>query len=228
MGPGQDLLWSWLYMNEATVKFHQNDPKETLRLIRKSIVLKQKVLPPDHPDIAGSLNSEAEALASLGQLDEALRINERIHAIFIAAYGPASTDVAYVLNNRGEYLIALGRPGDALPVLRQSLSAWQGQIGPDHQFLGFPLTALGRALLALGRASEAVAPLERAVRLRAAREPDQQLVADSRFALAQALDASGGDRARAISLAAEARDVYARTAVDKQRAAVDAWLAAHR
>jgi tetratricopeptide (TPR) repeat protein len=224
-GPEQDLLRSWLYTNEATVKLHQHDAEGALPVIRRAVALKEKVLPPNHPDIATSLNSEAEALASLGRLDEALRLNERTRQIFAAAYGPASTEIAYTLSNRGEYLVALERPEEALAPLRQSLSVWQAQVGPEHQFLAFPLTATGRALVALGRPHEALPVLERAVRLRVAREPDQLLVADSRFALARALAASGTDLPRALSLARAARGAYDQAAAAKPRTAVDAWLA---
>jgi tRNA A-37 threonylcarbamoyl transferase component Bud32 len=230
LGAGNDLLWSWLYMNEGVVRLHETDFAGALELARRAAALKRKVLPPGHPDIANSMNSEAEALASLGHLDEALRINERILAIFSTAYGPAATEVAYTLSNRGEYLVGLGRAGEALAPLREALAAWQAQIGPDHQFLAFPLTATGRALLALRRAAEAVPPLERAVKLREAREPDQLLVAESRFALAQALAAAGnpaGDRTRAHTLAVAARDAYDRAGAAKQRATVEAWLAVY-
>jgi hypothetical protein len=79
-------------------------------------------------------------------------------------------------------------------------------------------------LVALGRASEAIAPLERALRMRKANEPDPSLVADTRFALARALWDSDSDRARTRKLSEEARKAYAKAKAGKEVAEVDAWL----
>jgi hypothetical protein len=88
---------------------------------------------------------------------------------------------------------------------------------------------LGLSLLELGQTAEAIAPLEDAVRLRAAEEPaDRAELGQSRFGLARALWATGGDHARARALAVAARadlaTVGPRAAADL--ASVDAWLAA--
>jgi hypothetical protein len=135
--------------------------------------------------------------------------------------------VAMSQSNHGEYLISLGRPAEAEPLIREALSHWEAQVGADHPFLAYPLTGLGRALVALGRPAEARPPLERALRLRDGHEPDPTLVAETRFALAQALWATGEHR-RAVELAKTARQAYAK-APTGERAGKDvaAWLAGH-
>jgi hypothetical protein len=225
-GAGQEILRSWLLHNEATTEHIQHHGQRALELIRQAVALKEKALPADSPDLATSLNTEANELALVDRNAEALRLNERAYDIFVRAYGPASLAAAFTLSNRGEYLIALGRPEEALAPLRRALVGWEAHVGSNHAYLGYPLTALGRALIALGRAREALPPLERALPLREAGEPDAPLVAETRFALARALSDADADRRRARALAEKARATYATAKDDKHTAEIDAWLAA--
>lgn len=79
-------------------------------------------------------------------------------------------------------------------------------------------------LLKLRRTREALARLERAVALLPVAKGNLQRGAKARFALADALWASGGDRARARSLALEASATARR---EKDAGKIDAWLLAH-
>jgi tetratricopeptide (TPR) repeat protein len=178
------LLEAWLVQNEGVLV--QSDPHELLTFTNRALSLKEKILPPDHPDIAMSLNALAETWHRLGRDDEALKLAERSMRIFVTAYGPSSPDVSMQLSNHAEYLLGLGRASEAVPEFRTAYENWERQIGANHQFLGYPLTGLGRALLALGRPDEAVAPLEHALRIREASEPDKALVKETREALARA------------------------------------------
>jgi tetratricopeptide (TPR) repeat protein len=213
LGDGQEILRSWLLTDEASMMLRRGDFPAGVALSERAIALKEKVLPPNHPDLANTLNLEAEGLSGQGRFEEALAINRRVYALYVGAYGPASTEAAFTLSNRGEYLIGLSRAGEALEPLERALAAWEGQVGPEHPYLGFPLTAMGRAWLALGKPANALPPLERSVRLRDAHEPDAALVAEARFVLARALWDAGEERRRA-------------TSHDKQVAEVDAWLQA--
>jgi hypothetical protein len=88
------------------------------------------------------------------------------------------------------------------------------------------LTGEGKALLALGSAGEALPLLERALLLRA-KDADPVDVAETRFALARALVATGGDLKRARGLAEAAAAAYAATGegYPRQRAEIASWLA---
>ena len=224
-GDGHDLLRAWLFVNEGLVESKQHHSQRALELVERAVALKERILPPDHPDLATSLNDEAEVLAQLDRAADALRLNARAYDIFVRALGAASEEAAFTLNNRGEYLIALGRPAEALETLRRALAVWEPQVGQSHPYLGYPLTGIGRATLALARPKDAVAPLERALRLRETGEADATLLAETRFALARALWDAGADHARSVALARQARDVYAPAGDVKDTAAVDGWLA---
>jgi hypothetical protein len=94
------------------------------------------------------------------------------------------------LGNRGEYMVGLRQAAEAVSILGKATACWERQVGPRHRFVAYPLTALGHALSDLGRASEAIAPLERALGIREAAEPDAALVAETRDALAKARHAA--------------------------------------
>jgi eukaryotic-like serine/threonine-protein kinase len=227
MGEGHDRLRSWILQGQAIVA-ESSDPETALGLTRKALEIKKRVLQPDDPDIAHSLHTEAEELHRTGDDVAALDVAREARRLYAEAYGPRSAYVANMDSNTGEYLVALGRPAESLPLFRDALSHWQAEIGADHPFLAFPLTGLGRALLALGRQAEARAPLERALRLREREALDPALLAETRFALAQAFWATGESR-RGVAMAAMARATYAQAAAggsaEKQ---VVAWLADHR
>jgi hypothetical protein len=224
MGEGHERLRSWILQSRAAIA-ESTDPEGALRLTRRALELKRKVLLPDDADVGHSMISEAEELHLLGKDAEAARVAEEARHIFKEAYGPNGALVAQEDSNIGEYLVALGRPAEALPRFREALLHWEAQVGANNPFLAYPLTGLGRALLALGRPSEARAPLERALALRNGREADPALLAETRFALAQALWASGEHR-RAVDLATTARQEYAKTSTGARDAdKVAAWLA---
>jgi tetratricopeptide (TPR) repeat protein len=228
LGPGHELLRAWQLQDESSVKLNEKDLGKALELIRASLALREKILPPDHPEMAIALRNMAEVLHQLGRDDEALTLAARAHDTLVRAYGPRSGDAAVSLSNQGEYLVDAGRPAEAEDILIEATRIWESQVGPTDYLLGYPLTALGRARLALGHAREAIAPLERARRLREAGELDGALIAETRLALARALWDGGGDRSRALDLAARARQAYAQLGTQpKQLAAADAWLAAH-
>ena len=88
------------------------------------------------------------------------------------------------------------------------------------------MTALGKTLLLEGRAREAAPVLERALRIREKSEPNAEMVAETRFALARARWELGQDRSGALTLAGTARDTYRKMPGEAKHAAeVDAWLA---
>jgi tetratricopeptide (TPR) repeat protein len=126
-----------------------------------------------------------------------------------------------------DVLLAMGDAAGALPLCDRAIEVQErvGLIGADRVYEWDALRCRGEALTALGRADEAVAPLERSLSLE--RRVFAWDLPRTKFALARALAAGHGDRARAKTLAEEARDGAAAAPVVKpDRAAVEQWLAA--
>jgi hypothetical protein len=85
-----------------------------------------------------------------------------------------------------------------------------------------------RVLLAMRRALDARPLLERAVTIYETKEADRGDKGTTRFALAQALWLTGGDRDRALDLARRAREDYAARGPlrAKELVRVEGWLGA--
>jgi tetratricopeptide (TPR) repeat protein len=132
------------------------------------------------------------------------------------------------LANGAEYLNARARWTEAQAMAEQSLAIWERELEPDHPNLAAPLTALGWSWARRGDRGRAVPSLERALRIREARDPDPAGLGETRFALAWALADGGPTKDRALALARQAREDYAKTGRKQDRVAeVDLWIAAH-
>ena len=226
LGPGHDRTAAWLYQDRADIRTRQGEYQAALADLQRALSLKQKVLSPDHPDIAISLLSIAAVQNELGDHSAALIAADQAVAIYENAYGKESPLVAHPLGDRGESYELLGRYAEAERDLRRTVDLSGQWVGPDHPWTAYPLTALGKTLILEHRLREATPVLERALRIREKSEPNAELVAETRFALARARWELGEDRAGALSLAQAARDTYRKMPEQAKHATeVDAWLA---
>jgi tetratricopeptide (TPR) repeat protein len=226
LGPGHDRTAAWLYQDRADLRIRQGDFTAALSDFEQALSLKQKALAPSHPDVAITLLSIASVQNELGNHLAGLEAADKAVEIYRNAYGGNSPQLAHPLGNRGESYELLGRYVEAEQDLRLAADLSEQWVGPDHPWTAYPLTALGKTLILEHRASEATSVLERALRVRERSEPNAELVAETRFALARARWELGQDRASALSLAEAARDAY-RTMPEqaKHAAEVDTWLA---
>lgn len=226
MGLGHERTRGWILTGRAAIAIRLHEFGSALSLARDAVRLKEKTLGPDHPDVGNSLIDLDVALVGSGQPAEALIVNDRAMRIHRQAYGDDSSYVAVSLSNRGEALYALGRYRDAQAAFESAIARWTAVFGPEHRYLGYPLTGLGRTRLASDDPRGAVAALVRASAIRLRHEPNAWLVCDTRFALAQALWASGDHaRARAEAVAARA-GLPALPQAAHDREEIDRWLAA--
>jgi tetratricopeptide (TPR) repeat protein len=239
--------------------------EEALRSVRRSLAIREKTLPPDHPDfgnayntlgniessrnrqpeaaaaferaieierkqygpkhwlVAGALMGLATAHQAQGHLDLALRYDREALDIF-QSRNPEDPNIGKVLVNVGEVLRLQGKPAEALESYRKALAIFEKTLGADNPNLAFPLSGIAQVLPKLGRAAEAIAPAERAVALFGNGQGDPLYLNESRLFLAAALWDGGGDRARAVQLARQARaGLQAAGATDDQHEA-EAWL----
>ncbi|HVT99557.1 MAG TPA: serine/threonine-protein kinase [Acidobacteriaceae bacterium] len=226
MGPGHERTRGWILTERAAIASRLHDFSSAVSFSREAVRLKEKVLGSDSPDVGNSLMNLDLGLVGLGEPAEALFVNDRELRIYRQAFGDDSSYVAACLSNRGEALYALGRYEDARVAFERAISTWTTVFGPEHRYLGYALTGLGRTRLATKDPHGAVAALTRALAIRLPHEPNAWLVSDTRFALAQALWASGASaRARAEAAAARAGlPTLPQAAPDRDE--IGRWLAA--
>ena len=93
----------------------------------------------------------------------------------------------------------------------------------------YPLLALGASHVGLGQYREALPSLERAARIREAKEKSPSRNGEVHFALGRALWGSGQDWARALAMVERARDEFranpATPATQRELADIELWLA---
>jgi tetratricopeptide (TPR) repeat protein/tRNA A-37 threonylcarbamoyl transferase component Bud32 len=209
----------------------ENRLEEALAIFRDTLAAHEEAVGPEHPDTVLVRNNVGSLLVLLRRPAEALPVLERTLRAWQRIHGEKHPLTANALINLAEADAGLGRWDEAVKLNERALAVLVPMVGADGQSLWEPLTNLGVDALGRNRPQEALAPLERALKVLAHSSPLEN--APTRFTLAQALWAAGGDRARARRLAGEARDAYREAAkrfegVNGERAAeIDAWLAGH-
>jgi tetratricopeptide (TPR) repeat protein len=125
--------------------------------------LHEKLLGPEHPNTAASLNNLAGLLQRQGALDEARPLHERAFAIREKQLGPEHPDTAISLNNLAGLLQAQGALDEARPLFERALAIREKQRGPEHPDTAISLNNLAGVLRAQGAITEARSLHERAL-----------------------------------------------------------------
>jgi len=179
-------------------------------LLRRAVEIREKVLGPDHPDVARGLNNLGTVYEAMGRYDDAWKYYQRALALKERVMGPRHPSVASGLNNLGVVLTRRHRLDEAEQTLERSLAIWQEALGPDHADVANALTNLGAVHEAKGDPTGARDLYQRALAIRErALGPDHPHVALTLTGLTRALVALGeasaavdtGERALRIRLA---------------------------
>ncbi|CAM9587498.1 unnamed protein product, partial [Ectocarpus fasciculatus] len=106
-----------------------------LPLYERSQGIQEKVLGPENPDVATSLNNQAGLLSdfsAIGKYQQADPLYLGAVTIWEAALGPDHPQVATGLNNRALLLEAQGKYVHAEPLYERSLAIREKALGPEH------------------------------------------------------------------------------------------------
>jgi serine/threonine-protein kinase len=209
------------------VLFRLGSYDQALAMLKRSVALHEKTLGPNHPELATSLSNLASSLLLAGRPSEARQLFDRALAIHQKAFPADHPKIGEALVNLAAVSLVEARFAEAARLDERALSIFEKALGPEHMFVAYALTGLARANLGLGRGGEARALAERALKLREAASTPAYDLADTRFALARALWASGGDRSRARDLALVARSGYLQSGASTWKtelAEIDDWL----
>ncbi len=176
-----------VYRQRALAAYAQARP-----LFERALAIDEKVLGPDHPDTAGSLNNLGYLLRAQGDLAGARPYYERALAIREKALGPDHPDTANSLNNLGYLLQAQGDFAGARLHYERALAIYEKALGPDHPDTARSLNNLGGLLKAEGDFAGARLHYERALAIREkALGPDHPDTANSLNNLGGLLKAEG-------------------------------------
>jgi tetratricopeptide (TPR) repeat protein len=129
---GDPLALARLLNNRALVLTSAGRYAEAEVDVRRALDLRERLLPPDHPDIATTRTNLGVVLDDLGRIDEALAIYDRVLAEREQALGPEHPRVAALLTNSSQLLAARGQPELALPRIRRAIAIYEAALGPHH------------------------------------------------------------------------------------------------
>ena len=116
------------------------------QLFRDALAIREKVLGPEHPDTAESLNYLALLLNAQGDFAGARPLVERGLAIHEKAFGPEHPETANNLNNLALLLQAQGDLAGARPLFERALAIREKTLGPEHPVTAMSLHALAALL----------------------------------------------------------------------------------
>ncbi|MFV9692032.1 MAG: tetratricopeptide repeat protein [Desulfobacteria bacterium] len=123
--------------------------------LRRSLMINEKALGRDHPDVAISLNNLALLYDAQGKYSEAEPSHKRSLAIREKVLGPDHPDVATSLNNLAGLYDAQGKYSEAEPLYKRSLAIREKALGPDHPDVATSLNNLALLYDVQGKYSEA-------------------------------------------------------------------------
>ena len=149
-------------------------------------MIREKILPPDHPDTTAALDDLAVALQTKGRYAEAEPLHRRALAIREKALGSDHPSVAHSLNNLVLLYYTQGRTAEAEPLLLRALAISEKALGPDHPLVANSLNSLAGFYHIQGRTAEAEPLYQRALAIwKKALGPDHPKVAASLNNLAE-------------------------------------------
>jgi len=141
--------------SQASQYFRERRYEDAIASIREALAIREKVLGPDHLDVANSLNILGLLYVNQGRYAEAEPLYQRSLAIREKALGADHAEVARVLNNLGTSYIKQGRYTDAEPCFKRSLIILERTFGPEHGDVATALGNLGLLYSNQGRYAEA-------------------------------------------------------------------------
>jgi hypothetical protein len=122
-------------------------------LLRRELLISEKALGSDHPNVATSLDYLATLYSAQGKYDLAEPLFQRGLAVCEKALGPDHPNVGKLLNNLAGLYRAQGKYRLAEPLFQRDLTISQKALGPDHPDVGLRRSARGKRRTAIHRRS---------------------------------------------------------------------------
>jgi tetratricopeptide (TPR) repeat protein len=150
--------------------YFRSDPDSAARYWHQNLALDERVLGPNHPDLALTLNSLARVMIEQRKFREAIPLLARSEKIFLAQHGDTHDDFAFIFSNLALARRGVGDDAGAETLFRRALVAAQVH---DHRLIAPIQTDLADLLCSKGRFGEAMALLDQAAPLMRKRYADQ-------------------------------------------------------
>ena len=131
--------------------------------LTEALRIREKLLSPNHADLARSLGNLARLYRAQGRYTEAEPLSKRAVAISEKVFGPAHAAVGARLNDLALLYQAQGRYVDAEPLFKRGLAIAEKTLGPGHSDVAANLGNLAELYRLQGRYAEAEPLIKRAL-----------------------------------------------------------------
>jgi CHAT domain-containing protein/Flp pilus assembly protein TadD len=135
-------------------------------LAEHSLEIREKLLGPEHPDVARTINHLAILNHVKGDYARAELLFQRALTIREKVLGPEHPDVAASFNNLAEVYRQRGKYAKAEPLFRSAQAIWEKALGPEHPLVAASLNNLAIFYKTLGENTKAEPLLLRALAIR--------------------------------------------------------------
>ncbi|CAF1352944.1 unnamed protein product [Rotaria sordida] len=164
--PDDDNNKAYCYHLIGLIKNNQGQYNVAMEFYEKSLALYEKILPPNHPDLAAFYNNIGSLYYNMGEYSKALSSYERSLEIRKIALPPNHPDVAssytgigLVYSNMGEYVKALSSYERSLEIKKIALP-------PHHPDLAASYLNIGSLYYNMGKYSEALSSYQQSLEIR--------------------------------------------------------------
>lgn len=148
----------------------QSNPDAAVRYWRENLALDEKVLGPNHPDLASTLNNMARVMIEQRRFREALPLLTRSANIYLAQREDTHDDLAFIFSNLALAKRGVGDDAAAENLFRRALKSAQVH---DNRLIAPIQTDLADLLCGKQRYGEAMSLLNQAAPIMNKRYPDQ-------------------------------------------------------
>jgi len=131
--------------------------------VERALAIRERTLPPDHPDVAWAVTCLATVLRDQGEYARARPLYERALAIRERSPPPDHPNITQSLNNLASVLSDQGEYARARPLYERALAIQERSPPPDHPDLAWTLNNLASVLSDQGEYARARPLYERAL-----------------------------------------------------------------
>lgn len=217
-----------ILLNAAVDLRNLGAPKQARVMLERAASIFEKASGRSHRGYLMARNNLANLLIHEGEPETARAIHDEVLTLRRAAFGDDHADVAQSEMNLANALAELDRHVDALSHAAAAVRIYAALADASPADRRRARLNLANKLHNAGRFADAAATAEQALAEGSGLAPDPRLDAMARFALAQPLWELGGDRDRAVALAADAERTLADDpGLDDELEAIRAWRASH-
>ncbi|CAF1566268.1 unnamed protein product [Adineta ricciae] len=155
-----------IYNQLGSIKYQQGQYEEATKLYKKSLELRMKSLPSNHPDVASSYNNIGLVYSAMGDYPKALSSYEQVRNIQMQSLPLNHPDLAISYNNIGNVYSDTNDYAKALSFHEQALKIRQESLSSNHPHVASSYNNIGNAYFDMRDYPKALASQEQALKIR--------------------------------------------------------------